>query len=212
MTIRAGITALEAVVAVDSGESRVEGFRATFRSRQPRPGSYFPIDWTLRTVEEFNTSMRRLATYCVRSRDRLDRGRREAEVRLYEAHLCEALARFRIAASARPPAHPSGEDAATREARKNLLDLIMAALEPASRNHFSVPSLSVDDLPLDRRGTLSEGGHRRQAWQAIIAASSLVALAVLFNWADVSDEFVSPVLIALGGAVTVLLPFARWPR
>ncbi|WP_411079116.1 hypothetical protein [Streptomyces sp. cmx-18-6] len=40
----------------------------------------------------------------------------------------------------------------------------------------------------------------------------LAALTAVFTWAELPGEFVSPVLVVLGGIVTVLLPRARWPE
>ncbi|MFF9004605.1 hypothetical protein ACF087_02140 [Streptomyces goshikiensis] len=214
-----GVVALEALVLPDSADSRVRTLWESLRGRDRRPTGYFPVDWSYRTVEEFCVALERLARCAVLSGDRVGRGRREAQVRVYTAHVLESLESYRLAAvahaaavdaSAGAPDRGADESAAVREARSRVLSLVSGVLADVCRNRLIVPELAWEDLPEDRRTAPSRGTRRQTVWQAAVAVTILIVLAGLFTWAGAPGEFVSPILFGLSGAIGILLPRARW--
>ncbi|MFI6469291.1 hypothetical protein ACIBL5_03345 [Streptomyces sp. NPDC050516] len=205
-----GTMALEALVRDDSAESRFRSAWRAFRSHDRRPTAYFSVDWTFRTVEEFCLSMERLARYAVRSGDQVGRERRERRVRVFTAHVQEALGAYCDAADAH--AAGNGSEAEVRAARGRVVSLVSEVLGSLCQDRLVLPALEWDDLPEDRRNASPLGAGRRTVVHAGIAILILSALMALFTWVKVPGEFISPVLIALGGVVTVLLPRARWPE
>ena len=211
---RRGVLALEAIAPSDSADSRLTGMWRSLRSGGRRPAAYFPIDWMYKTVEEFGVAMERLARYAVRSGDPVGRARRERETRFYVAHLQEAVERYRTAALAHrtAPRNDGASAAARGEAHARLLSLIAQVLVQLVNDDLAVPPLDESDLPEDRRNALTIEVQHQTVWQGILAASALIAIAVLFAWAKLPTEFTTPVLLALGGVAGVLLPRARWPQ
>lgn len=208
--VRRGTVALEVLVREDSTDSHLRTVWQALRSNDRRPAAYFSVDWTFRTVEDFCLSMERLARYAVRSGDPVGRARRESRVRVFVAHVQEALDCYRDAADAH--AADNASDIEVRAARCRVVALISEALAHLCRDRVITPELEWDDLPEDRRNASALGTGRRTFLHTGVAVLILAALAAVFTWAGVPGEFVSPVLVALGGMVAVLLPRARWPE
>ncbi|MET7502628.1 hypothetical protein [Streptomyces microflavus] len=207
---RSGMLALEALVREDSAESHFKGVWRAFRDRDRRPAAYFSVDWTFRSVEGFCLSMEYLARYAVRSGDSVGRVRREHRIRVFTAHVQEALGSYCEAADA----HAAGDvsDDEVRVARRRVTDLIAQVLVHLCRDRLILPTLVWDDLPEDRRSASPLHAGRRTVVHTGVAILVLAALAALFTWARVPGELVSPVLVVLGGIVAVMLPRARWPE
>lgn len=208
--VHSGVLALEALVREDGTESHFRSVREALRSQDRRPAGYFSVDWTFRSVEGFCLSMERLARYAVLSRDPVGRARREDRVRIFAAHVQEALGGYCEAADA----HAAGDvsDAEVRTARRRVADLVSGTLVHLCRDRLIIPELGRDDLPEDRQNASPLSSGRRTVVHTGVAILVLAVVAALFTWAGVPGEFVSPVLIALGGMVAVLLPKARWPE
>lgn len=209
--LQRGFIALEALTPRHCMESRVGNMWRALGDR--RPGAYAPVDWTFRTAEEFCASLNRLACHAVRSRDQVARSRREHEVRLFIRHMQEALERYRTAANtcAQAEAASHAQAAEANDARKFLQSSLANVLGHLCQGRLILPTLSWDDLPDDRRAAEDAQVRRQTMWHATGAVFALSALAVLFAWLGVPGEFTSPVVIALGGLASVLLPRARWP-
>lgn len=208
--VRAGMSALEAVLREDSAESHFRSVWQVLRSRDRRPAAYFSIDWTYRTVEEFCLSMEHLARYAVRSRDSVGRARRLSKVQVFNAHIQEGLAHYCEVADANAVGDAS--DAEVRAARRRVSVLIAPVLMRLCHDRLVLPALSWDDLPEDRRNAPPLHAARRTVLHSGVALLAVAALAVLFTWVEIPGEFASPLLIVLGGIATVLLPRARWPK
>ena len=206
--VHSGVVVLEALVRDDSAESRFRSAWRAFRSGDRRPTAYFSVDWTFRSVEGFCLSMEHLACHAVRSGDQVGRARRECSVRVFTAHVQEGLVGYCDAADAHAAGNASGAD--VRAARRRVVDLVSRVLVQLCQDRLALPDLEWDDLPEDRRNASPPRTGRRAVVQAGIAVLVLAVLALLFTWAGVPGEFVSPVLVALGGIVAVLLPRARW--
>ncbi|KIX77961.1 hypothetical protein SF12_11210 [Streptomyces sp. MBRL 601] len=80
------------------------------------------------------------------------------------------------------------------------------------QDRLVLPALAWDDLPEDRRNAEPLHAVRRTVLHSGVALLAVAALAALFTWADIPGEFASPLLIVLGGIVTVLVPRVRWPE
>ncbi|MGW5391480.1 hypothetical protein [Streptomyces koyangensis] len=208
--VRTGVPALEALLREDSADSRFRSVWRTLRTDDRRPAAYFPVDWTFRSVEEFCVSMEHLARYAVRSGDSVVRARRLSKVQVFNAHLQEALAHYCEVADAN--ALGDASDAEVRAARRRLSDLIAPVLMRLCQDRLVLPALAWDDLPEDRRNAEPLHAVRRTVLHSGVALLAVAALAALFTWADIPGEFASPLLIVLGGIVTVLVPRVRWPE
>ncbi|OWA06983.1 hypothetical protein B9W68_21475 [Streptomyces sp. CS227] len=208
--VRAGMSALEALLREDSADSRFRSVWRTLRSNDRRPSAYFSVDWTYRTVEEFCLSMEHLARYAVRSGDSVGRARRLSKVQVFNAHIQEELAGYCEVADANAVGDAS--DAEARAARSRVSDLIAPVLMHLCHDRLVLPVLAWDDLPEDRRNAPPLHAARRTIRHSGLALLVVAALAALFTWVEIPGEFASPLLIVLGGIVTVLLPRARWPE
>ncbi|MGW0672116.1 hypothetical protein [Streptomyces sp. NPDC002746] len=207
---RSGMLALEALVREDSAESHFRGVRQALRGGDLRPPASFSVDWTFRSVEGFCLSMERLARYAVRSGDSVGRARRERRIRVFTAHVQEALGGYCEAADAYAAGDASDDE--VRAARRRVTGLIAQVLMHLCRDRLILPTLVWGDLPEDRRNASPLHTERRTVVHAGVAILVLAALAALVTWASVPGELVSPVLVVLGGVVAVMLPRARWPQ
>lgn len=210
--VRRGVVALEALIPRHCMESRLGSARQARQDR--RPGAYSPVDWTFRTTEALCASLERLACHAVRSSDQVARARREDEVRLFVRHLQEALERYRCAADAHAAARGTDDAHADKvdDTRRFLRSSLTSVLAHLCEDRLVLPPLRWEDLPEDRQAAETTHTRRRTIWHAIASAAALGALAALFNWASIPGEFTSPVVFALGGLASVLLPRARWPQ